>query len=172
MEHPPIPFSPRDWNPSNPIISFQSFAHYIHEQAKSVMLRDGFHAEMFFFLPLNGRGHIVQHAGKDRDATAKWVKDHIREHYVYGLVHICEAWVRFASGKTDHILDQVIDGEIRVSELRPEDRSEALTVVAQSRDGYSHNWIDEIIRTKKKVLKFGACQEFGDFEGRFGSLFG
>lgn len=172
MDSPQIPFSPQGWNPANPLMSFQSFAITIHEQAKGVLLKDKFHAEMLFFLPLNGRGHIVQWTGKDRDAMAIWVRKHIHEHYIYGMVHICEAWVRFADGPKDHTLNQVIDGEIRVSELKPEDRAEALTVVAQSRDGYAHNWIDEIVRGKAKgALKLGKCSEFGDFDGRFGNLF-
>ena len=174
MDSQQINISSPGWNPGNPFISFQSFAHSIHEQAKRVLLKDKFHAEMFFFIPLDGNGHIVQWTGGDnRDATAKWVREHIREHYIYGVVHVCECWARLADGPHDHVLDQIIDGEIRVSELRPEDRVEALSVSAQSRDGYSNNWIDEIIRGKAKgAMTLGKCTSFSDFDGRFGRLFG
>ena len=175
MDSKRIPVSPAGWDPANPFLSFQAFARSIHEQAKRVLLKDKFHAEMFFFMPLSGRGHIVQWTGSDdRDVMAKWVQAHIREHYVYGLVHVCECWVRFADGPNDHVLRQVIDGEIRVSQLRPKDRREALTVIAQSRDGYARDWIDEIIRDKPKgPPRLGECREFdGGFEGRFGTLFG
>jgi hypothetical protein len=68
-----------------------------------------------------------------------------------------EAWVRYAeTGPSDHTLKQVIDGEIRVSELRPEDRREALTVTAHTRDGYAHTWIEETRRVGGGI-EFGEC---------------
>ena len=45
-------------------------------------------------------------------------------------------------------------------------------VTAQSRDGYSHAWIDEIIRLGDGGIALGSCHEFDDFTGRFGKLFG
>ena len=173
MDSREIPLSHAGWNRANPQLSFQSFAMYIHEEAKRVFLKDKYHSELFFFMPLNGEGHIVQWTGKERDAAADWVQKHSREHYVYGVVHVCECWVRFADGPNDHTLRQIADGEMRVSELRPEDRKEALSVVAQSRDGYAHNWLDEIVRDKPKgTPRLGKCREFsGGFEGRFGNLF-
>jgi hypothetical protein len=167
------PCTARDWNPADPAGSFRRFAQFIHQQAKSVMVKDKFHSEMFFFMPLDGKGHIVLWRGDDRNRQAKWLRQHIAEHYSYGVVHICEAWVRLASGPNDHVLNQVIDGEMRVSELRPEDRIEAITVTAQSRDGYSHAWMDEVICNKALgIVVLGRSQECDDFEGRFGKLFG
>ena len=62
---------------------------------------------------------------------------------------------------------------MKVSELKPEHRTEALSVSAQSRDGFSINWIDEMVRHKKKgSLKLGKCHQFSGFEGRFGKLYG
>lgn len=78
--------------------------------------------------------------------------------------------MRLVLNPNDHILKQVIAGEIRVSELRPEDRQEVLMVSAQSRDGWATSWVDEIVRIAGKV-SLGGCQEIRDFQGRFGRLF-
>jgi len=168
-----IPMAPSGWNSADPSGSFRAFAESIHSMARETFLKDKSHAEMVFFMPLNGQGHIVLTRFDDRDAMAQWMKKQIEKHYVFGVVHIVEAWVRLAEGTNDHILQQVINGEIRVSELREEDRKEALTVSAQARDGYSINWIDEIVRDKTTgSLSLQPSIIFRDFEGRFGKLFG
>ena len=72
----------------------------------------------------------------------------------------------------DHTLKQIMDGEIKVSELRPEHRKEALMVSAQSRDVWATSWVDEILRDGAGKLSLGACRVFDDFKGRFGKEFG
>ena len=165
----PITF--QGWDAASPADSFRAFAAHIHGQAKEVLLRDGNHSEMFFFMPLSGDGHIVLWRGDDRDLEAGWLRRHITEHYVYGMIHIVEAWMRMATGPGDHILKQIMAGEIKVSELQPEHRQEGLMTSAQSRDGWAVSWIDEILRVGGKPL-LGTCTEFADFRGRFGKVFG
>jgi len=96
MKNEQIPISSPDWNVANPSASFRAFAEAIHEKAKYVFIRDKNHSEMLFFMPLNGQGHIIQSRYKDRDEMAEWMKKHIKDHYIYGLVHICESWLRMA----------------------------------------------------------------------------
>jgi hypothetical protein len=111
--------------------------------------------------------------GEDRDAMAEWVRAYINKHYIFGLVHVCEAWVRFADKPGDHTMIQIEAGEMKVSDLKPEHRKEVLSVSSQSRDGFAMYWLDEMIRdTKKGALKLGKCHQFTDLEGRFGKLFG
>jgi hypothetical protein len=173
MQYEEHPIGFPQWEPSNPSGSFQKFADYMHDQAKNYLLDDGYHAEMLFFMPLDGKGTLVLPKGDDRDEMAQWVRDYIAKHYIFGLVHVCESWVKFNSSPNDHTVKQIVAGEIKVSELKPEHRTEALSVSAQSRDGFSLNWIDEMVRHKKKgSLKLGKCHQFSDFEGRFGKLFG
>ena len=170
-----LPVSFAGWDSKTPLASFQLFANHIHENAKQYLLEDKTHGEMLFFMPLGGKGHIILCGSldEDRDVMAQWVRDHIRQHYIYGVVHVCESWVKLADGPNDHILTQIIAGEMKVSDLKPEHRMEALSVSAQSRDGFSINWIDEMIRDKKKgTLKLGKCHQFSGFEGRFGKLYG
>jgi len=168
-----IPLSAPGWKPANPLESFKHFAQFIHEQAKEMLLRDKTHAEMFFFMPLDGNGHLVLWQEADRDLQADWLRKQINEHYTYGVVHVCEAWAHFAKRPNEHTLKQLQAGEMKVSELRPEDRTEALMVSAQSRDGFALVWMDEILRNNVDGrLWLGECREFEDFTGRFGKLFG
>ena len=166
------PISVPAWYASHPADSFRAYAQNIHGQAKEVFLADGHHSEMFFFVPLDGDGHIVLWRGDDRDLEAQWLRRHIAEHYAYGVIHVVEAWMRLAPKPGDHILKQVMAGEIKVSELKPEDRQEALMVSAQSRDGWANSWIDEILRDRAGRISLGTCTEFADFRGRFGKVFG
>ena len=165
------PISAPGWDSSRPADSFRTFASYIHEKAKGVLLQDGHHTEMFFFLPQDGKGHIVVWRDNDRDLEAQWLRNHISEHHAFGVIHIVEAWMHLARTPDDHILKQVMDGEIKVSELKPEHRQEALMVSAQSHDGWAASWTDEIIRAGGRLF-LGACREIPDFRGRFGKVFG
>ena len=169
---PSTPISVPGWDASKAADSFRDFARNVHGMAKDVLLRDGRHAEMFFFMPLDGNGHIVLWRSNDRDLESEWLRRHIQEHYAFGVVHVVEAWMHLAPTPGDHTLRQIMDGEIKVSELRKEDRKEALMVSAQSRDGWALSWVDEILRDGAGKPLFGTCREFDDFRGRFGKVFG
>ena len=171
-EHP-IGFP--EWEAANPSGSFQKFANHMREQAKNYLLEDGYHAEMMFFMPLEGKGTLVfaEGEGNDRDAMALRVRDYIAKNNIFGFVHVCEFWVKFADSPNDPTVKQIVAEEIKVSQLKPEHRTEALSVSAQSRDCFSVNWVDEMVRHKKKgTLKLGKCHQFNDIKGRFGKLFG
>jgi hypothetical protein len=166
-----VSISASNWDRSKPAESFKAFARQIHGLAKEMLIRDGNHAEMFFCLPLGGHGHVVIWNNNDRDKEAGWLRKHIAKHYVYGVVHVAEGWMRMAMSADDPTFRRVMAGEMRVSELKPDERQEVLMVSAQSRDGWTISWSDEILRVDGKPL-FGACHEVTDFRGRFGKLFG
>ena len=72
----------------------------------------------------------------------------------------------------DHTYRQIIGGEIAVSELKPGDKSEALVVRYECRDGAQRMWISPIIRSKTGGVALGDALEMGETaEGRFTSLF-
>lgn len=167
-----FPISVPDWNAANPAESFHAFAASIHEQAKQVIVHDGTHAELFFLLSLDGKGELVHWQENDRGREAEWLRRYISEHYTFGVIHVVECWMRLASKPDDHILKQVMAGEIKVSELNPEHRAETLMVSSQSRDGHSHSWLDEIVRMGDGRIVLGHCHEIDEFAGRFGKLFG
>ena len=167
-----VPMAIPGWDASRAADSFRAFAQFVHTQAKAILVRDGRHAEMLFCMPLDGHGHVVLWGSIDRDHQASWIRRHISETYAFGVIHVVEVWMRMAPNPNDHILKQVMAGEIKVSELRPEHRKEALMVSAQSRDGWSMAWSDEIVRGIDGKPSFGTCHAVTDYEGRFGKLFG
>ncbi|MCE9612915.1 MAG: hypothetical protein K8T26_01475 [Lentisphaerae bacterium] len=172
MKTTAVSITATQWNPAAPLDSFKRFAISIHEQAKAVLLQDGHHTEMFFFMPLNGQGHLVQWSGKDREQEATWLRRHIHEHYIYGLIHVVEAWVHMAKQPGDHTVKQLMAGEMTVSQLRPADRMECLMCSAQSRDGWANCWVDSFTKDQAGKIVLGGCSEITDFRGRFGRVFG
>lgn len=172
MKKTSFPISVPDWSAASPAESFQAFAVVIHEQAKQMIVQDGTHAELFFLLSLDGSGELVHWQENDREGEAEWLRGYISERYTFGVIHVVECWMRLAPKPDDHILKQVMAGEIKVSELNPEHRTETLMVSSQSRDGHSHSWLDEIIRQGDGRIVLGLCHEINEFAGRFGKLFG
>jgi len=160
------------WDKANPAASFKTFAVAIHEKARQTFLQDKTHAEMLFLMPLDGQGQLVQVTEQDGDKLSAILKQYVTEHSTFGVLHIAEGWIRLKEGKNDHIFRQIEAGEMKVSELKEEHRKEALSVTAQSRDGYSMLWIDEIVRDKSGGVSLKPAVVFADIKGRFGALFG
>jgi hypothetical protein len=157
---------------SEPLERVKAYARGVHEKAKELLLADGGHAEMMFFLTLDERCHVVQWQGTHPEAKASWMRQHIHDHYIYGVIHVCECWVRIARDLNDPITNNLVSGNLRVSELPEEDRIEALSVVVQTRDGYALTWVDQIVRDGSgKVVGLGMAQEFKEMGGRLGELF-
>ena len=167
MNEEPIPA----WDKADPAGSFKAFANAIHTQAREAFLQDKTHAEILFLMPLDGQGQLVQVTDQDRDKLADSLRQYVTEHYTFGVLHIAEGWIRLKEGKNDHIFRQIEAGEMKVSDLKEEHRKEALSVTAQSRDGYSVLWVDEIVRDGSSISLKPAIV-FHDVEGRFGKLFG
>jgi len=99
-----LPMPVPGWDAARPAESFRAFADGVHGMAREVLLRDGRHAEMFLIVPLDGNGHIVLWRSDDRDLEAGWLRRHVARRYAYGVVHVAEAWARFADGPNDHTM--------------------------------------------------------------------
>lgn len=108
----------------------------------------------------------------DRDQVVEILRQTIRANDIYGVVHVCEAWTYFPKALKDHTLAQVMEGEIAVPELRPGDRTEALTVRMESRDGASRMWMSPIARPPTGVALADAIEWPHPPGGRFVGLFG
>jgi hypothetical protein len=152
--------------------SFRRFAEHLKEQSKEMFLRDGHHAEIFFLIDGDGGTTIIPTpADVDRDQMLAGLKRRIRECDSYGVVHISESWSYFCRRRGDHILKQIAEGEIKVSELRPEDRDEVLVVMMESREGDHFMWITPILRDGDAVT-LGETLAFPEQSaGRFAGLF-
>ena len=163
---------PPAWDAADRAGSFARYAEWLNEKARFTFLSAGFHAEMFFFMRADGQGGMgMPPKGMDRDRVVAMLRQTIRANDIYGIVHICEAWTLFPKRPKDHTFKQVLDGEIAVSELRPEDRTEALTVRMESRDGASHLWLSPIMRTNLGVALADAIDWKEPTGGRFSGLF-
>ena len=174
MEFQDEPITYADWDGTALSASFELFAAFIHGNATTYLVEDQAHDEMLFFMTGDGKGTMVTIQGKhiDRAALSQWVRDYITAHQIYAVVHVCESWVKFADSPNDKGVRQIQFREIKESEIKPEHRTEVLSVSAQSWDGAAVNWVDEILRHKKKgTLKLGPCHQFGGLEGWFGTLF-
>jgi len=159
------------WDMNDPMGSFHRYGKHLHQKARWMFMKDGNHAEMMFLFRSSGQGLVMLVRG-DRDEFAANIKGIIRGSGVIGVVHICEAWTRFG-GHNDHVTKQIMLGEIAVSDLRPQDRGEALFTSIQSSDGQSTCWVDPIHRDAG-TGKVSLGKEFTLVEtgGRFGKLFG
>jgi len=151
---------------------FRKYADHLVEHSKAVFLKDKGHHEMFFFIAANGEGSIMPAPAKtDRDELATQLRQFVRQNSVFGVIHIAESWTYFPKGASDHTLKQILLEEIGVSNLRPEDRSEMLVVMAEARDGYRKMWMTPIQRDDGK-LALGSTIDFDEPPtGRFAGLF-
>lgn len=165
--------SPLDnWSPENKATCFRRFVQFVKQQHKDVFLRDGHHAEMFFFVTDDGTVEVMPApANMDRDQTVEMLKRKVQENNAYGFVHIAESWGYFRRKPGDHTMRQIAEGEIKVSELRPEDRDEVLVVTMESREGAHFMWITPILRDGDQV-SLGKTIAFSESPGgRFAGIF-
>jgi hypothetical protein len=155
----------------DPATVFRRLAQHLKEQSKGVFLRDRCHAEMFFLVGADGDTEIVPVGGADRDELLLQLKRRIGVEDIYGVVHIAESWSYFGRKRGDHTLRQIAEGEMKVSELRPEDRDEVLVVMMESREGAHFMWITPILRDGDAVT-LGETLAFPEAPGgRFAGLF-
>lgn len=164
---------PPDWNEADRAASFLAYTNWLNETARLTFLKDKTHVELFFLVQPDGKAGIgMPPPGMDRDKVAAMLRTSIREHGIYGLVHVVEAWTYFPKQAHDHTFSQILQGEIAVSELRPEDRREALLVHSQSREGANCMWMSPIVRTGQDGVALADAIEWQNPpSGRFGNLF-
>ena len=107
-----------------------------------------------------------------KDQFVAVLRQRIRDDNTFGVVHILEAWVYVPKKPNDHIYNQILAGEMGVSDLKQGDKTEALVVRYECRDGSQRMWISPIVRPKAGGVALGDALEMGETaEGRFASLF-
>jgi len=163
---------PANWEESDPSGSMRRQAEWISEEARMTFLKDGTHVELVFLYKQDGQCGIGQAPpGMDRDQFTGVLKEAIRTNDIYGIVHISEAWLYIPSRPNDHTMKQILAGEMAVSDLKKGDKTEALVVRYECRDGTQRMWISPIVRTKDGVALADALEMGDEAGGRFGSLF-
>jgi hypothetical protein len=160
------------WQGRDPSGSLRRQAEWLNEKARETFLTDKFHTEIFFLYRADGQGAIAQPpADMDRDQFVAMLKKGIKSNDIFGVLHVVEAWTYFPRRPNDHTMKQVMHGEIAVSELNPGDRTEALMVRCEGRDGYSMMWLSPIIRTPTGVALADPMEMPDPPQGRFSGLF-
>ena len=148
--------TPPQWNPSDPAASLVELWEFLHNHARDVLLNDGTHIEILFLIADDG---TLQPQPIAPPMTRKDVTETLRVQLpgssVYGLIHIAEAWAYIPAGRGDHTVKQLKLGEMRVSDLKDEHKTEGLIVSLLSRNGDSRAHFDEIIRTPGNALTLG-----------------
>ena len=164
--------SPPPWNAADAAGSFDQIAEWFGAKARETFLGDKTHGEMFFFWDAEGQmGAAQPPPGVDRDQLTAMLKAEIERLKVYGVIHIAEAWTYLPKQPNDHTFKQVAQGEMSVSDLRPEDRTETLMVRMESRDGVSRIWLSPIVRKDDDVALDDVIEIAKATKGRFGSFF-
>lgn len=136
-------------------------------------LKDGTHVELFFIVLADGQAGIgMPPPGMERDRVATMLRQALKENNAYGIVHVVEAWTYFPKQPDDHTVRQILQGEIAVSELKPEERQETLLIHHQTRAGLNVLRLNPIVRSANQPVALAAPIEWRDPpDGRFGKLF-
>ena len=137
-----------------------------------MFLEAGTHVELYFLFSQDGQGTLIQvPPGMAREAFMVNLKGTLRKLNSYGVIQIAEVWTYLPPRPNDHTFRQVLEGEIKVSELKEGDRTEALLVRYQSSDGNQCAWVNVIQRKDSGVSLAEAIELHDKADGRFGSLF-
>ena len=129
----------------------------LHTEAKRLFNQDGTHGNFLFcFNKENGLVSVNPvPLNIDHDQLNAAIMNAVIEHNLYGVVFIGESWIYFIKEK-DHTAFQLLDGEMKVSDLNDEDKREALIVRMENSDGDCLMYLDEIIRDENGItLKEG-----------------
>jgi hypothetical protein len=140
------------WNPSAKSASLRKWAEHLHKESKREFLKDGTHAQLLFLFKDEGPVSITPvPPNSNHMQVYNGIRKAIRQHHLYGVIHIGEAWTYFPKNDDDHTAFQLLDGEMRVADLKDEDRTEALYLRMESKDGDCVVYVDKIARKNGQV---------------------
>lgn len=150
------------WITNEESACMQKWADFLHAEAKRLFIQDGTHVSLLFCFNKE-KGLISVNPvppNTDQDQLNTAIMHAVNEHNLYGIVFIGETWIYFIKEK-DHTAFQLLDGEMKVSELNDEDKKEALIVRMENRDKGCIVYLDEIRRDENgTALK--KCQAMRD----------
>jgi len=149
------------WIPNAESECIRKWTENLHAEAIRLLTKDGTHASLLFLF--NKESGLISvnpvPPNVDHEQLNVAVENTVNEHDLYGVVFIGETWAYFMTEK-DHTAFQLLDGEMKVSDLNSEDKREALMVRMENGDGDCVVYLDEIIRGKNGVtLKDGLVIE-------------
>ncbi len=145
------------WTPNAESESISKWTEYLYNEAKRLLIKDGTHANLLFLF--NKEGGLISvnpiPPNVEHDQLNVAIENAINEHHLYGVILICETWAYFMKEK-NHTAFQLLDGEMKVSDLNSDDRKEALMVKMENSDGDCLVYLDEIVKDQNgATLKEG-----------------
>jgi hypothetical protein len=145
------------WISNEESASIQKWTDYLHKEAKRLFIQDGTHGNLM--LSFNKENGIISvnliPPNINHDQINDAIMNAVNEHNLYGVVLIGETWMYFIKEK-DHTTFQLLDGEMKVSDLNDEDKKEALMIRMENSDGDCLIYLDEIISDENgRTLKEG-----------------
>lgn len=150
--------------------SIHQWTDYLHLEAKRLFDKDKTHGNMLFcFNEENGLIAVNSvPPGVDHNLLNTSVRDAVIEHNLYGVILICESWAYFVKKENDHTIFQLLDGEMKVSDLNDKDRKEILLVRMENCHGDCAIYWNEIIRNKGDVALSNGKKSFNEQRQWFG----
>lgn len=144
------------WDGGKPEASLVRLWKCLHAQARKMFLEAGTHLEIVFIVGDDGTLQ-PQPIGPPmpRASIAQALREQIPDSPVCGLIHIGEGWAYIPKGKGDHTQKQLILGEMGVSDLNDEDKTEVLASGLLSRGGTCRMLLEEIVRTVDHAPSLG-----------------
>ena len=117
------------WLANEESACIKKWADNLHTEAKRLFNQDGTHGNiLFLFNKENGLVSVNPvPPNVDHDQLNDSIMNAVIEHNLYGVIFIGETWAYFIK-ENDHTAFQLLDGEMKVSELNDEDKKEALIV--------------------------------------------
>ena len=169
----PVAGKSPDWDATDPSGSMRRTAEWFVEEARTNFLTDGTHVELFFLFKEDGSYSMgARPPDMPKDQFMAVLRQRICDDKTFGVVHILEAWVFIPKKPNDHTMKQILAGEMGVPDLKRGDKTEALIVRYECRDGSQRVWISPIIRPQTGGVALGDELEMGEAaEGRFASLY-
>lgn len=141
-----------DWNPADKPASLKAYAEWLHREAVRVFMKDKTHVQILFLFSDVGLVSVNPvPANTAAAAVTAGVRQAVLDNGLYGVIMIAEAWTYLPKRAGDHTVVQIMHGEMNVADLKDEDRTEALTLRLESRDGGHLTWLDPIVRTDEEV---------------------
>ena len=135
------------WDQEEKVACMHLWADYLHTQAKKMFEQDGTHGNILFIFDEESgliSADLIPPKVEHSQVNAS-IKNAVQEHNLYGIILIGESWTYSIKDK-DHTARQLLNGEMSVSDLRPEDKRESLIVHMENRDGDCLVYLNEIIR--------------------------
>lgn len=140
------------WDPASKSDSLREWAKHLIAESRQVFLKDKTHVQVIFVFKDEGLVSVAPVPAKvAQDQVHEAIRQAVREHNLYGVIHVGEGWMYLSKHAKDHTMFQLLDGEMRVADLRPEDRQECLFLRVENRDGDVAAFVSRIVRDEDDV---------------------